>query len=118
MADHSFVGFVKDLKIGLNFVDVGGPGVPAGQIDVPAFGARSAPQFLRSIWPAGAAGTLKIEESNADFEKKTDGPPKTLLSGTLGVVISEFRIAAKSSWKWSAGLNFGATGTAGRAPSF
>ena len=42
----------------------------------------------------------------------------TNLSGSLGGVISELRIATKWSWHWSAGLIFSATGTAGRAPPF
>ena len=40
------------------------------------------------------------------------------LSGSLEGVNSEFRIATKWPYNWSAGLIFGATGTAGRAPSF
>ncbi len=43
---------------------------------------------------------------------------RPMLGGSLGGVFSEFRIATKSPLNWSAGLIFGATGTAGRAPSF
>ena len=48
--------------------------------------------------------------------ERTDGRPT--LSGSLEGVTSEFRIAPTWLYNWSAGLIFGATGIAGRAPSF
>jgi len=46
------------------------------------------------------------------------GPSCDDLSGSLDGVNSEFRIATKWPYNWSAEPIFGATGTAGRAPSF
>ena len=50
---------------------LGVPAAPAGQVDLPAGGARSAPRAPpvgRSIWPAGAAGIPKIDEIKFYFK--------------------------------------------------
>ncbi len=39
--------FVIDFKIGFNFVDLGVPAAPAGQIYIPACGSLRDPQFGR-----------------------------------------------------------------------
>ncbi len=65
---HS-ISFVYDCKIGLYFVDLGGPGGPGGQIVIPTGEVFRAPPAGRSICIAGAAGTTNIDELDANLKK-------------------------------------------------
>ena len=95
-------------------------------------GARIRPSgagFRRVSGPRPRAKILESENANGPLSVlKTRACPPCIknpsvsrniqLSGSLEGVNSEFRVATKWPYNWSAGLLLGATGTAGRAPSF
>ncbi len=59
-----------DSELDLHFADLGFPAAPAGQIDLPAGGARSASPAGRSVslTSPGAAGTPNIDKMTVDFK--------------------------------------------------
>ncbi len=66
--DQPCVEFAIDLNSTFISSILGVPVAPAGKIDLPAGGALRAPPVGRPISPAGAAGTLNIDEIKVEFK--------------------------------------------------